>query len=38
MIEKLDFNKHPDGLIPAIIQDLQNQKVLNARLYEQRSC
>jgi len=28
MIEQLDFSKHPEGLIPAIIQDFKTQKVL----------
>ena len=28
MIEQLDFNKHTEGLIPAIIQDFKTQKVL----------
>ena len=28
MIEQLDFNKHPEGLIPAVIQDFKTKKVL----------
>ena len=28
MIDQLDFKKHPDGLIPAIIQDYQTKNVL----------
>lgn len=28
MIEQLDFSKHPERLIPAVIQDFHTQKVL----------
>jgi hypothetical protein len=32
----IDFEKHPEGLVPAIIQDAQNQECVNAWLYEPR--
>ena len=35
-MKKADFNKNPDGLLPAIIQDSKTQKNINVGLYECR--
>ena len=30
-MKKADFNKNPDGLLPAIVQDSKTQKINNSK-------